>query len=239
MDANIIRLILIVVGASLILLLYLWERHRERTQELDEGEDDLDESDLDEPYGVRHERQAPDAARPPPARAESRLAQQPSARAPAAPPESDRKTATPLEPLLIQLSVSARQTLFKGPELLEVAESCGLHPGEMDIFHCLDEFDDETRIYFSMANLVKPGRFPFAAMDDFSTPGLILFAQLEGDPEDLTILDEMIAAARKLATLLNGEVLDDTRRTLTPKKQDDLRQAVLENQRRWAQAVAH
>lgn len=144
-----------------------------------------------------------------------------------------RREVTVPDPLLIQFSVSARRYPFKGPEILEVASGCGLHPGEMDIFHCFDTFDDEIRVYFSMANMVKPGRFPFKDMDGFSTPGLVLFAQLEGDPEDMTILDEMLATARKLALSLNGDVLDSTRRPLTVKKEEELRQAVLENERRW------
>nr|WP_242445472.1 cell division protein ZipA C-terminal FtsZ-binding domain-containing protein [Chromatium okenii] len=47
--------------------------------------------------------------------------------------------------------MSGRGHTFRGASVLDVAESCGLHPGKMDIFHCLDEFEDETRVYFSMA----------------------------------------------------------------------------------------
>jgi cell division protein ZipA len=140
-------------------------------------------------------------------------------------------------PLLIQLSVAKRYGEFDGPDLLEVAESCGLRPGDMDIFHCLDEFDDGTRIYFSMANMVKPGTFPFDDMESFSTPGLMLFAQLTGQPEDLTVLEEMIATARKLATTLGGDVFDDTRRPLTVRKEETMREAVLANEKRFSRAV--
>jgi cell division protein ZipA len=142
-----------------------------------------------------------------------------------------------VEPLLIQLSVSARRDPFDGLDLMDAAESCGLRPGEMDIFHCLDEFDDDTRVYFSMANMVKPGTFPFDDMEDFSTPGLMLFAQLDGRPEDMTILEEMVATARKLANVLNGDVLDETRRPLTVSKEESLRHSVLENERRWARTA--
>jgi cell division protein ZipA len=80
--------------------------------------------------------------------------------------------------------------------------------------------------------MVKPGTFPFDDMEGFSTPGLMLFAQLDGRPEDLTILEEMIATARKLATTLGGDVLDDTRRPLTVRKEEEMRNAVLENEAR-------
>jgi cell division protein ZipA len=201
---------------------------------------------------TRHQSAPPKASAPPPKASAPSKAPAPPPKAPA-PAARSAKSSTPnppvakgaadlkpvpaaprLEPLLLQVSVmSGRGHNFRGASILDVAESCGLHPGEMDIFHCLDEFEDETRVYFSMANLVKPGTFPFEAMDEFTTPGLVLFAQLRGRPEDMTILDEMIATARKLAISLRGDVLDDMRCTLTVKKQDEMRKAVLANQARW------
>ncbi len=62
MDASTIRLILIVVGAILIVALYLWERHRERRDGYhDDYEDDylVEEAGADEPYGVRTHRREP------------------------------------------------------------------------------------------------------------------------------------------------------------------------------------
>ncbi|MFZ0789680.1 MAG: cell division protein ZipA C-terminal FtsZ-binding domain-containing protein, partial [Chromatiaceae bacterium] len=70
----------------------------------------------------------------------------------------------------------------------------------------------------------------------FSTPGMMLFAQLDGYPEDLTVLEEMIATARKLANTLGGDVLDDTRRPLTVRKEEAMRNAVLANEARRARA---
>jgi cell division protein ZipA len=245
MDANTIRLILIAVGALLILALFLWERSR-RADDTDE-DDDYEEADA--PYGLSSGKREPDlglgrasspARRDDSAVAESPRAARESGSSSAWASESDSEddlepeVAGGVEPLLIQLSVGARREPFFGPELMDAAEACGLRPGRMDIFHCLDEFDDDTRIYFSMANMVKPGIFPFDAMDDFSTPGLMLFAQLDGRPEDITVLEEMIATARKLASELDGDVLDETRRPLTVAKEEDLRRAVLENERRWS-----
>jgi cell division protein ZipA len=259
MDANTIRLILIVVGALLILALFLWERSR-RAGEADE-DDDYEEADA--PYGLSSGKREPrlgqsglgrvsDEEGPKESvrarRARSRAAESDRAEHDSKPesewtsesdPDDDLDAAMPaeLEPLLIQLSVSSRREPFVGLDLMDAAEACGLRPGRMDIFHCLDEFDDDTRIYFSMANMVKPGTFPFETMDDFTTPGLMLFAQLDGRPEDITILEEMIATARKLAAELDGEVLDETRRPLTVRKEEELRLAVLDNERRWARTA--
>ncbi len=246
MDPDTIRLILIVVGALLLLGLYLWERGRDRAEE----EDDEGYEDDDVPYAAGRPKREPECGRlddpdrnegpdegdrrP---RRDGQLRDQPSDKAPAKTRgDGDAANGVPA-PLLIQLSVAKRYGEFDGPDLLEVAESCGLRPGDMDIFHCLDEFDDGTRIYFSMANMVKPGTFPFDDMEGFSTPGLMLFAQLTGQPEDLTVLEEMIATARKLATTLGGDVFDDTRRPLTVRKEEAMRDAVLANEKRFLRAV--
>ncbi len=230
MDATTVRLILIVLGAILILALYLWERSRGSDEE---GPDDGDDED------DAHEAAGPGGREP-----QGRCADDPDPedegdrpQAPGAARDDAAADAGVPAPLLLQLSVAKRYGEFPGLDLLEVAESCGLRPGDMDIFHCLDEFDDGTRVYFSMANMVKPGTFPFDDMEGFSTPGMMLFAQLDGRPEDLTILEEMIATARKLATTLGGDVLDETRRPLTVRKEEELRKSVLANEARFARAV--
>jgi cell division protein ZipA len=241
MDATTVRIILIIVGALLILGLYLWERSRDP----EEDSEDLDYDDDDTPYAA--------GGQEPRARAFRDLAEAPAAEPPrpraAAGPEvprasgRDQPPAPAVDddgvpaPLLVQLSVAKRYGEFPGADLLEVAESCGLRPGDMDIFHCLDEFEDGTRVYFSMANMVKPGTFPFDDMEGFSTPGVMLFAQLDGKPEDLTILEEMIATARKLATTLGGDVFDDSRRPLTVRKEEEMRNAVLANEARFMRAA--
>lgn len=260
MDANTIRIILIIVGALLILALYLWERGRD-AEEL-EYEDDEDYGDADAPYGLESAKRESRVTRAAavddvesvgPVRVVGERPKRTAAPQPVAALPPDEPAPTPaastdphgadvdldedetdLEPLLIQLSVTARRDYFGGEELMDIAADSGLRPGRMDIFHCLDEFDDDTRVYFSMANMVKPGTFPFNDMSTFSTPGVMLFAQLDGRPEDITILEEMIATARKLATELDGEVRDETRRPLTVRKEESLREAVLENERRWA-----
>ncbi|QIK37995.1 cell division protein ZipA [Caldichromatium japonicum] len=256
MDATTIRLILIAVGVILILALYLWERHRERQLgafDDDDADDNVlfdGETFADHLSPPRREPRigrAPETdetSQPAPAQPQPANRQRPGASPEVAPMETTASAARPkpsklrreprvTEPLLIQLSISARRYPFRGPEILDIAASCGLYPGEMDIFHCFDEFDDETRVYFSMANMVKPGTFPLDDMESFSTPGLVLFAQLEGDPEDLTIFEEMVATARKLAMTLNGDVLDENRKPLTVNKEEELRQAVLAHGERW------
>ncbi len=244
MDADTIRTILIIVGALLILALYLWERGRDRGEP--EDDDDENYGRADAPYGLTAAKREPSLGRVAETGgsdiyARSRRGDDLASAEFSVDDDQDSNPepvhSNAIEPLLIQLSVGARRDPFDGVALMEAADACGLRPGHMDIFHCLDEFDDDTRVYFSMANMVKPGTFPFDDMADFSTPGLMLFAQLDGRPEDITILEEMIATARKLASELDGDVLDETRRPLTVRKEEALRESVLENERRWARAA--
>ncbi|NKN33671.1 cell division protein ZipA C-terminal FtsZ-binding domain-containing protein [Marichromatium bheemlicum] len=236
MDADTLRLILLVVGAILILALYLWERGHELD---DPG---LDDDDADSPptrTATRSKREPPlgdvDAGDEP---------REPHRLDPEDPPErfaealdtAQQEATEPPAPLLLQVGVvtADKQRWFSGEVLMDVAETCGLHPGEMEIFHYTDTLAGEPREAFSMANMITPGTFPFDEMASFATPGLLLFTQLEGEPEDMAVFDEMIATARKLATMLDGEVHDDQRQPLTIKKEEQMRRAVRENERLWA-----
>nr|MBP8197336.1 cell division protein ZipA [Chromatiaceae bacterium] len=80
---------------------------------------------------------------------------------------------------------------------------------------------------FSMVNMVKPGTFPFGAMAEFETPGLTLFAQLDGQAGDPGRLEELLGTAHSLANDLGGELRDDRRQPLTAEGEERLRQRVM------------
>lgn len=235
MDANTLRLILIVVGVMLILALYLWERRRAGGDDVDDETDDAVHWDdrhepsldawQDSPFGT-----AAAASRGATGSAEERKADYTMGRhgigsgQPAPPsPEPDLD-----QPLIVQLSVVApddRQ--FDGAGIVRATSACGLEPGEMDVFHCYLGDEQEQRTLFRVANLVKPGTFPFGGMEDFSTPGMVLFASLEGEADDLGVVDELVATARCLAEELDGEIRDDRRNPFTSEKEEALRARVL------------
>ncbi|MGB5833702.1 MAG: cell division protein ZipA C-terminal FtsZ-binding domain-containing protein [Thiohalocapsa sp.] len=119
------------------------------------------------------------------------------------------------EPLLIQLFVVTRGEPFAGERILAAAGRLKLTPGSMDIFHRQASEESVRGPLYSMANLVKPGSFPFHHMDSFETQGLALFAQFDGDPSDLMVFDELLHGARDLADVLDGEVQAKGRQPLT------------------------
>ncbi len=96
-----------------------------------------------------------------------------------------------------------------GNELHDAARKAGLDFGEMNIFHRLQEGASEP--VFSMANLTAPGHFDPAHWSSFDTPGVTFFLTLPAPVSALDAWDAMLATARRMAELLDAEVLDDAR----------------------------
>jgi cell division protein ZipA len=276
MDADTLRLILIVVGTALVLALYLWERSR--ADDADDEQlplsspspdkreptvgtlDTLGEVAPSTPAAELTDPQAPaEAATDSKGRrqaAEVASLQAASRRAASVPQAALHLVADASEPdpdapggantLVLQLGVRVRGAEMNGPDLLDVAARCGLRPGELGAFHhrvlagaeqgtrhsdnapSVEEDGDDLRTLFSMASMVKPGEFPFDAMEEFHTPGVILYAVLHRGADNLTVLDEMTAAARRLADEFDAEVLDERRAPLTAIMVDVLRARVRE-----------
>jgi Cell division protein len=212
MDAATLRLILVVVGAVLLIALYAWEKQRatasdERTRPAQRRS----------PAPARR-RQEPnlggltDDGLTAPATAFRSAAN--DAPPDAAPASAASTSAAPEEQLLIQLYITSAGGAFGGEAIMSAAGRCKLRPGEMDIFHRTRGEAPDGAPLFSMANLVKPGTFPFDDMGAFTTPGLALFAQFRGEPSDLMVFDEMLDATRVMAELLGGDIRGPQREPL-------------------------
>ncbi len=205
-------------------------RRRGRLDLASTAGDDFDWDDEDDPPRGARERSASTAG------SDSSAAgrREPSAR--------EQGASSPASPagktLLVQLFVFARDQAFDGQAVHAAAERQHLVPGEMEIYHRRNLDGSGERSHFSLANLVKPGTFPFAAMDAFSTPGLALFTQFEGLPSDLMVYDELVRTARTIADELGGELRLQDRRPFDDAAWEGLRSELLEliNERADAQA---
>lgn len=139
-------------------------------------------------------------------------------------PVPDRKPAAaplpgarPIEDFdkVVSLFLAARAgQAFHGPDLVVAAEKAGLVFGHMNIFHRLVDNHPEQGPIFSVANLVKPGSFDLANIQDLRTPGLSFFMALPGPLPALDAWDAMLPAAQRLAELLDGVLLDEERNAL-------------------------
>ncbi|HLV18002.1 MAG TPA: cell division protein ZipA [Pseudomonas sp.] len=121
---------------------------------------------------------------------------------------------------------------FKGPALLQSILESGLRFGDMDIFHRHESMAGNGEVLFSMANGVKPGTFDLDSIDLFTTRAVSFFLGLPGPRHPKQAFDVMIAAARKLAHELDGELKDDQRSVLTAQTIEHYRQRITDFERR-------
>jgi len=242
MDADTLRLILIVAGGLLLAGLYLWERRRNRSDRDEDFEDeDFEAEDLGEdkrepklgPWGsdqgdasggvaVGTEARGPSDPSGEPEQIELHF-QESVLPAPENVPKGTRGL------LLLCFHVTPKEGTLGGEAIVHAASRCGIEPGEMDVFYRFsDEPGASKNALFTVANMVKPGTFPFGGMAEFESPGLTLFSRAEGAADDLLRLEVMLETTHCLADALKAEVRDETRALLTPQIEERLRERVLD-----------
>ncbi|MNF27865.1 Cell division protein ZipA [compost metagenome] len=145
---------------------------------------------------------------------------------------NEGKEQAPVEEVLVISVISRDEGGFKGPALLQNILESGLRFGEMDIFHRHESMAGNGEVLFSMANAVKPGVFDLDDIDHFSTRAVSFFLGLPGPRHPKQAFDVMVAAARKLAHELNGELKDDQRSVMTAQTIEHYRQRIVEFERR-------
>ncbi|MGH8373454.1 MAG: cell division protein ZipA [Gammaproteobacteria bacterium] len=133
--------------------------------------------------------------------------------------------------LILALHVAAREgASFDGTKVLETFNATGLKYGHYRIFHRLLKGDPDKSV-FSVANMVEPGALDPEALAGQSLPGLTLFLVLPGYQDGVDAYADMLTTARHLAQQLGGEVLDETRSTLTRQTAHHIRERIIEFQR--------
>lgn len=218
MDADSLRIILAIAGGLVIAGLYWRERQRQPDSQEEEAGNDLEPDTVELDLEKREPRLGPWEEREVnPEPVEPKIAPSPASQ------ESEEDAVPPF----VAVYLMARGEPFQGETIVQVAEQCGLEPGENDIFHCyLGEGPDRQEL-FSMANALNPGTFPFGGMADFQTKGLVLFAELDGSPDDPGRVEELLGTAHSLADTLQAELRDEHRRPLTKAGEKRLREQAL------------
>jgi len=116
---------------------------------------------------------------------------------------------------ILTLFVAARAgAQLSGPDLVVAAEKAGLIYGYMGIFHRLVDGHPEQGPVFSVANMVKPGNFELAGIQQLQTPGISFFMTLPTPVPALDAWDMMLPTAQRMAELLDAVVLDEERNAL-------------------------
>jgi cell division protein ZipA len=135
--------------------------------------------------------------------------------------------------IVIILNLMAKtDSLFEGQKMLQAFVENGLKFGEMDIFH--KHVGDTARnpVMFSIANAVKPGHFEIDKMKSFTSPGITLFLTIPGPKDMLAAYDSMLSVTQKLASSLDGEILDQSRATFTKQTASHYRDLIVEYKRK-------
>lgn len=116
---------------------------------------------------------------------------------------------------IITLYVAARAgEVLRGPDIVVAAEKAGLSYGHMQIFHRLVENHPERGPIFSVANIMKPGSFDMATIQELETPAIAFFLTLPAPITALEAWEKMEPTATRMAELLNGVLLDESRNPL-------------------------
>lgn len=116
---------------------------------------------------------------------------------------------------IVTLYVAARaEQQLHGPDIVVAAEKAGLSYGYMNIFHRLVEGRPNSGPVFSVANIKKPGSFEMAEIQALETPAIAFFLTLPAPIPALDAWEKMLPTAQRMAELLDGVVLDESRNAL-------------------------
>ncbi len=114
------------------------------------------------------------------------------------------------------INIAARDgSYIYGRDLKHALRILGFRFGDMDIYHRHLEMDGQGEVLFSLINMVKPGTFEPSKMDRMMTPGISLFMQLPATGRALAHFDLMLKAADKLASEVDGILLDTSHQPLS------------------------
>lgn len=116
---------------------------------------------------------------------------------------------------IVTLYIAARAgQVLRGTDIVVAAEKTGLAYGHMNVFHRLVEGHPERGPVFSVANIMKPGSFDMATIQSMETPAIAFFLTLPAPVPALDAWETMLPTAQRMAELLDGVVLDESRNAI-------------------------
>ena len=143
--------------------------------------------------------------------------------------ESVMRTA-PVEELLVIHVLAPKGEQFSGEGLVSALRAQGLRYGDMNIFH---RVEPTTKAHlYSVANVVEPGTFDLADLDNMRSPGMSFFLQLPGPDDAGAAFADMLSASREVALALGGEQRDEQMSLLTGQATEHMRQRIADFTRR-------
>lgn len=129
---------------------------------------------------------------------------------------------TATKPCLVEINLFAASDYGYGSYgLLQAFSNINVHYGHMNIFH---RYDHNGELLFSIASITEPGTFDLNTIGSFSTPGLVLFAEMDRVKDPLKTFDLMIEAASALIEELGGTLYENKQTPMTQQAIEKIRE---------------
>ena len=137
------------------------------------------------------------------------------------------------EEKIVALSVMAPTGRpWQGSSLAEALAGMKLKLDDQGVFRRSRGRGKAATSLYTVANIIEPGTFDAAALEELSTPGVVFILQLPGSFDAQATFEEMLSDARKLAEQLDGQLLDGRRCDLTQQALEHMREELREYRRR-------
>ncbi len=133
---------------------------------------------------------------------------------PQEPSVEEEELGEPQDVLALHL-VAKEGQVIQGADLLPCLLALNFKYGDMNIFHRHQDNAGTGKVIFSMANMVKPGVFDPDTMEQFTTPGVVVFLTLPCYGDALMNFSNMLNSVQQLADDLDALVLDGQRQPWT------------------------
>ena len=128
-------------------------------------------------------------------------------------PEIENKNQRIEIPTIIQFYIAAKNgTDFKGVDLVKIFAQLGLQYGSVKVFERLDA---DRRVDFAVASMVEPGVFPNEKLESFTTPGIVFFMQPKEVDNAGSVFADLISTMHQISIFLDGDELDGHRALLS------------------------
>lgn len=228
MEANSLRLLLVILGAIVIAAIYFYDYFKKKA--------DSKLTELDEL--VSKERVQPEMASEPAFSAVDSAEEKVEIGGvkqvfvagveAESQPVTEEDVPVAEEAFVVQLAVLPKEgAAFGGAALLSALTELNLEFGDMDIFHCFERRDGKEIQQFHVANIVEPGTFPMGSMADFESTGLVLFFQTSQSINPIDTFEIMLDAARTLSQKFDAALVDDQRDELSLSKIETIKTKLL------------
>jgi len=132
------------------------------------------------------------------------------------------------ELLIVLTIITPGERDLAGPVIRDALTAFELRPDDIGMFHHYgNRRGPASDPVFSVANVLEPGMFDLAAMDELATPGLCLFLRRPGPLPATVAFDLMLDVGSRLSRVLEAVLCDDQRCRLTVQATQALRERVV------------